>query len=264
MIDQCSFRMEATIVKHGRRSMGYGFVLFDTVDDVDKAKSQLDKAELEGRQINVEAAKTNQSIWSPSRRRRNRRRRSSARTTNSTEKSTHDDDDGDDQQQQQQHSKPRRRRRPRRQSSRPHDDIRRKSEPSKTMVFVANIPYATSDEELQELFKDYKVASAQVARARSGRSKGYAFVDLASQDEQQRALEEIKDVELDGRIIYLKPAMSSSSPIAATETSTNNKDHDKEKSTAAEAAAEAAAAAGSQNETGNEEGTSTTEKENKE
>lgn len=257
MVDQCSFRMEATIVKHGRRSMGYGFVLFDTVDDVDKAKSQLDKAELEGRQINVEAAKTNQSIWSPSHRRRNRRRRSSARTTNSTEKSTHDDD-GDQQQQQGQHPKPRRRRRARRQSSRPHDDTRRKSEPSKTMVFVANIPYATSDEELQELFKDYEVASAQVARARSGRSKGYAFVDLASQDEQQRALEEMKDVELDGRIIYLKPAMSSSSPIAATETSTSNKDHDEETST------EAAAAAGSQNEPGNEEETSTTEKENKE
>lgn len=260
-----SFRMEATIVKHGRRSMGYGFVLFDSVDDVDKAKSQLDKAELEGRQINVEAAKTNQSIWSPSARRRNRRRRSSARTTtNSTEKSTHkdedEDEDEDQQQQQQQQPKPRRRRRHRRQSSRPHDDdTTRRKEPSKTMVFVANIPYATSDEDLQELFKDYKVASAQVARARSGRSKGYAFVDLVSQDEQQRALEEMKDVELDGRIIYFKPAMSSSSPIAATETSANkDNDDDEEKSTAASAPAPA------QNDTKNEEETSTTEKENKE
>lgn len=207
--------MEATIVKHGRRSMGYGFVLFDTVDDVDKAKSQLDKAELEGRQINVETAKTNQSILSSSRRRRNRRRvssrgRSSTRTNN-TEKDDHD---------QQQHPK----RGPRRRQSSRAKDTRRKSEPSTTMVFVANIPYATTDEDLQDLFKDYKVNSAQVARARSGRSKGYAFVDLISQNEQQRALEEMKHVELDGRIIYLKPAMSSSSPITETSIANNNDD----------------------------------------
>lgn len=218
MIDQpIFFRMEATIVKHGRRSMGYGFVLFDTVDDVDKAKSQLDKAELEGRQINVETAKTNQSILSPSRRRRNRRRVSSRRRsstrTNNTEKDDHE---------QQQHPK---RGPPRRPLSRAKD-TRRKSEPSTTMVFVANIPYATTDEDLQDLFKDYKVNSAQVARARSGRSKGYAFVDLISQDEQQRALEEMKHVELDGRIIYLKPAMSSSSSSPITETSIANNNDD--------------------------------------
>ena len=234
--------MEATIVKHGRRSMGYGFVLFDTEDDVDKAKTQLDKTELEGRQVNVETAKTNQSIWSPSRRRRNRRkaaarRRSSTHTTNSAEKLNQDNDDHHQQEQ----SKPSRHRN-RRRSSRSHDDdTRRKSEPSKTMVFVANIPYATVDEELHHLFKDYKVTSAQVARARSGRSKGYAFVDLDSQDEQQRALEEMKHVELDGRIIYLKPAMSSS---AANETPTDSNDE----------------IAASQNQAKNEE-TSTTEKE---
>jgi RNA recognition motif-containing protein len=33
-------------------------------------------------------------------------------------------------------------------------------------LFVANIPYSCTDETLQEVFKNYKVASAHVARMR--------------------------------------------------------------------------------------------------
>jgi outer membrane biosynthesis protein TonB len=42
----------------------------------------------------------------------------------------------------------------------------------------------------------------------SGRSKGYGFVDMESHDEQVKALDNIKDVELEGRTIYLKVALS--------------------------------------------------------
>lgn len=40
------------------------------------------------------------------------------------------------------------------------------TEPSQTTLFVANIPYSSTDETLQEVFKNYKVASAHVARMR--------------------------------------------------------------------------------------------------
>lgn len=70
------------------------------------------------------------------------------------------------------------------------------------------MPYATTDEGLAEVFKNYKFNSAQVARMKSGRSKGYGFVELVSEEEQKRALDNIKDVELEGRAIYLKIAMS--------------------------------------------------------
>lgn len=48
---------EATIIKHGRRSLGYGFVGFETAAEAEKARKELNKKELEGREVNVEVAK---------------------------------------------------------------------------------------------------------------------------------------------------------------------------------------------------------------
>lgn len=42
----------------------------------------------------------------------------------------------------------------------------------------------------------------------SGRSKGYGFVDLESHEEQTKALETIKDVQVEGRTLYLSVALA--------------------------------------------------------
>ncbi|GAN08650.1 RNA-binding region RNP-1 domain-containing protein [Mucor ambiguus] len=84
----------------------------------------------------------------------------------------------------------------------------RATAPSKTTLFVANLPYATTDDDLNTIFKDYKLVSAHVARMNNGCSKGYGFVELESEQEQLKALESVKDVVLEGRSIYLKIALS--------------------------------------------------------
>jgi RNA recognition motif-containing protein len=79
---------------------------------------------------------------------------------------------------------------------------------SKTTLFVANLPYATTDDDIKDLFKGYKVVSAHVTRMNNGRSKGYGFAEFEDEDEQQKALQNVKDIQLDGRAVYLKVALS--------------------------------------------------------
>ncbi|CAO3584010.1 unnamed protein product [Absidia cylindrospora] len=82
------------------------------------------------------------------------------------------------------------------------------AEPSQTTIFVANLPYSATDNTLMDVFKNYKVVSVRVARLRNGQSRGYGFVDLSSQHERDMALESIQHVELQGRLIYTKVARS--------------------------------------------------------
>lgn len=61
--------------------------------------------------------------------------------------------------------------------------------PSKTMLFVANLPFAVDDDGLKEIFAGLKVTEAHIARKRSGRSKGFGFVEFANEADQLAALE---------------------------------------------------------------------------
>lgn len=49
--------MQAQIIKRGTRSLGYGFVTYETEAEAQKAVQLLNKKELSGREINVEGAK---------------------------------------------------------------------------------------------------------------------------------------------------------------------------------------------------------------
>ncbi|KAI8374217.1 uncharacterized protein BYT42DRAFT_395415 [Radiomyces spectabilis] len=218
--------LEANIIKRGSRSLGYGFVSFQTEEETQKASKELNKKELDGREINVEAARPKpegQTVAAPRKSRRQRRmsgkkgRRNDeageADSTEVTEKEvTTETSSGSEPVDQAAPGSPKSKRRSRRnkksRAKKAAAASDRPSEPSKTMVFVANLPYATTNEGLLELFKDFGVQSAHVARMNNGRSKGYGFVELQSEDEQQRALVKLKDVKLDGRDIYLKAAVS--------------------------------------------------------
>lgn len=78
--------------------------------------------------------------------------------------------------------------------------------PSETQLYVSNLPFSYTDENLREIFKDFKVRKAYVATRRNGRSKGFGFVDLESAAEQARALEAINDLELEGRKLFVSVA----------------------------------------------------------
>lgn len=83
-----------------------------------------------------------------------------------------------------------------------------RGEPSKTLLFVANLPFTLTDEQLKSAFDGFKVKTATVVKRRFGtRTKGFGFVDLENEEEQQRALKEIHGKEVEGRELQLKVAI---------------------------------------------------------
>lgn len=87
-------------------------------------------------------------------------------------------------------------------------------EPSKSVLFVANLAFNVDDATLAELFTSagIDVVSARVVRRRFGRprrSKGYGFVDVGTEEQQQKALEVFAGKEVNGREIAVKVAVSS-------------------------------------------------------
>lgn len=75
-------------------------------------------------------------------------------------------------------------------------------------VFVGGLPFATTDDELRELFEAHgKVASANVVRDReSGRSKGFGFVEFENADEGKAAEKALNGAEVGGRNISVAEA----------------------------------------------------------
>ncbi len=75
-------------------------------------------------------------------------------------------------------------------------------------LFVGGLPFATTDDELQQLFAAHgTVASATVVRDRdSGRSKGFGFVEFESDEEGKKAQEALNGTEMAGRTISVDVA----------------------------------------------------------
>jgi RNA recognition motif-containing protein len=75
-------------------------------------------------------------------------------------------------------------------------------------LYVGNLPYSASNEELEQLFGQFgKVASAQVIQDRdTGRSKGFAFVEMSSDAEAQAAIAGLNDKEHNGRPLTVNEA----------------------------------------------------------
>lgn len=84
--------------------------------------------------------------------------------------------------------------------------MRRTHDPTKEKqmdIYVGNLPYKTTDSELQELFAAYgQVAAARVVNDRmTGRSKGFGFVEMPNVDEANAAIAALNGKELDGRAL---------------------------------------------------------------
>jgi len=73
-------------------------------------------------------------------------------------------------------------------------------------IYVGNLPWTTTEEELREFFKDYKILGpAKVIRDHStGRSKGYGFVEV---QEGIKAIEDTDGKELKGRPLRVNKAV---------------------------------------------------------
>lgn len=75
-------------------------------------------------------------------------------------------------------------------------------------LYVGNLPYSAKDDDLNDMFsKAGTVNSASVIIDKiSGRSKGFGFVEMSSDDEAQKAIEMFNEKELDGRKIVVNEA----------------------------------------------------------
>ncbi|MBN1977227.1 MAG: RNA-binding protein [Anaerolineae bacterium] len=75
-------------------------------------------------------------------------------------------------------------------------------------LYVGNLSYATTESNLSELFGAVgEVASVSLITDRSsGRSKGFAFVEMAEDSAAQEAIAQLNSKELDGREISVAEA----------------------------------------------------------
>src|SRR5258707_15461798 len=77
-----------------------------------------------------------------------------------------------------------------------------------TKLYVGNLAYAVTNEDLEALFSQAgKVDSAVVVVDKfSGQSRGFGFVEMADSNEAARAIEEFNETELKGRAIRVNEA----------------------------------------------------------
>lgn len=78
---------------------------------------------------------------------------------------------------------------------------------SKTL-YVGNLPYTTTVEELKDLFSEYEgIEDVKVITDRdSGRSRGFGFVDFSSDEEAEKAIKALNGHSLGDREIVVNEA----------------------------------------------------------
>ncbi len=75
-------------------------------------------------------------------------------------------------------------------------------------IYVGNLNYNLSEEELNEIFSEYgEVTSVKIVKDReTGRAKGFGFVEMANEDEGEKAVEELDGAEVGGRNMKVNKA----------------------------------------------------------
>ncbi len=75
-------------------------------------------------------------------------------------------------------------------------------------LYVGNLPYSTDDAILQNFFEGAgPVASARVIIDRAtGRSKGFGFVEMNTDEDAQKAVSQLDGKEIDGRKVRVSEA----------------------------------------------------------
>jgi len=77
-----------------------------------------------------------------------------------------------------------------------------------TKLYVGNLSFNTSTQELEQMFGEVgTVESANIIEDReTGRSRGFAFVEMSSKEEAQNAISTLNGKEIDGRELTVNEA----------------------------------------------------------
>ena len=75
-------------------------------------------------------------------------------------------------------------------------------------LYVGGLPYSVTEGKLEEIFAAYgSVQSARVISDKfTGQSRGFGFVEMASSEEAQKAIEALNGTQLDGRTLVVNEA----------------------------------------------------------
>ena len=75
-------------------------------------------------------------------------------------------------------------------------------------IYVANVPFKANDDELRELFEEFgEVASARIIMDKfTGKSRGFAFVEMPNDDEAQQAISQLNEFDFMGKVLVVNEA----------------------------------------------------------
>ncbi len=77
-----------------------------------------------------------------------------------------------------------------------------------TKLYVGGLPYSTTEDALKELFTQAGtvVSAVIIIDKMSGRSKGFGFVEMSTEEEAQKAISMFNDQEYEGRKLTVNEA----------------------------------------------------------
>ncbi len=75
-------------------------------------------------------------------------------------------------------------------------------------LFVGSLPFSTTSDELRDIFaKVGQVTEANVVMDKmTGRSRGFGFVEMASDEDAKKAIDQLNGTEVGGRKIFVSEA----------------------------------------------------------
>jgi len=227
--------ISANIITRGPRSLGYGFVEMDSEEDANKAVQLLNKKEIDGRPINVEVAKPREELQEQKQQQQQQQQQTGGEQTakrggrggarggrgrgrggrgrggrgngrggrgGRPASGANAQAQPGAQPQQQQQQQP---------VQQQQQQKKEERTPSKTTLFVANLPFAVDDEGFGKILKDNNLAfkMAKVVRnTRSKRSKGFGFIEFDNEADQQKALAALNNKQVEGRELAVKVALT--------------------------------------------------------
>lgn len=75
-------------------------------------------------------------------------------------------------------------------------------------IYVGNLSYETTADELQQMFAEYGAVEHVnlITDGDSGRSKGFAFIEMAKQHEAEEAIKKLNETSFNGRNLTINLA----------------------------------------------------------
>jgi len=207
--------ISANIITRGPRSLGYGFVEMDSETDAENAVKLLNKKEIGGRPINVELAKAREEgapnpEQKPPSTRGGFRGRGRGRGRGGFRGRGRGGFRGGSGEFRGRGRGGRGRGRGGARGGAQAATTEENRTPSKTTLFVANLPFSLDDAGFTKVLKDNTLTfkAAHVVQKRNGRSKGFGFIEFENEGDQQKSLNALNNKPVEGRELVVKVALT--------------------------------------------------------